>query len=706
MMITDSMNILIVDDNKNNLFTLRNLILEYIEATILEADSGIMALSILAKHTIDLIIMDVQMPEMDGFETAQMIRQRKKTQHIPIVFLTAAYKAKEFEQQGYSLGAADYLTKPIDAPQLISRIKIYLRFIQQERQYNRLLEQKVQERTAALLETNRQLEHEIKEREKIEKALQEAKNSAEEANHSKSQFLANMSHELRTPLNAIIGYSEMLRDEAEDGEHYQYLADLKKIQSAGQHLLSLINDILDLSKIEAGKMGVFSETFELDALIDEVVNTSQPLIEKKHNQFFIERPSNLGKLHADRLKLSQVLLNLLSNAAKFTDCGKITLKIEQKIKEEQDWICFHVSDNGIGMTIEQQKKLFKPFTQADSSTTRRYGGTGLGLTISKQFSEMMQGSINVQSEFGHGSTFSVSIPVFAKTLTPVEIKTQVLPAVEETVHSETRILAERVVLVIDDDLAVGEKFRQDLTDLGYAVAIATTAEDGLKMARKLSPDVILLDVTMSNANGWNLLARLKNDNTLKEIPIIMLQVDAEAELGVALSAVEQLIKPIHLKDLQRLLEKYHLPSMFPKYVLVVDDDEVMQESLTLLLEKEGWHALRANNGREALTLLEATENPPNIIITDLNMPVMDGFTLVENLQQHARWRNIPTIVLTAMQLTQAQHVRLNKVVQTIFTKEAYEHQTLVQHLHQLISAKPLTEKEVTNRQQAAFMQLL
>lgn len=421
--------ILIVDDNKNNLFTLRTLINEHIQANIIEANSGQSALDILLLKQVDLIILDVQMPDMDGFETAKLIRSFKKTRHIPIVFLTAAYKSAEFQQQGFAAGAADYLTKPIDAPQLISRINTYLRFIEQERRHHAELEQKVQERTAELLAMRNQLEERVKERtaelneinlqlkeeieirKKTELAFKKAKEAAEQANLAKSQFLANMSHELRTPLNAIIGYSEILFEEIKDQPDNTYSNDLLKIIQAARHLLAMINDVLDLSKIEAGKMQIHAETFQLAEIVSETVNTVSPLVTKNQNVLQVIWQGREGLVHSDMTKIRQILLNLLGNASKFTDHGVIQLRvgIEDDTKG-MSWVRFQVKDSGIGISPEQQAKLFQPFSQADPSTTRKYGGTGLGLAITQHFVDMLGGYLTLESNLGEGSTFTVLLP--------------------------------------------------------------------------------------------------------------------------------------------------------------------------------------------------------------------------------------------------------------------------------------------------------
>ncbi len=423
--------ILIVDDNPNNLFTLRALLSEHLSGIqITEANSGQEALRLLLSEPIDLILLDVQMPEMDGFETATLILSFKHTAHIPIVFLSAAYKSEEFQRKGFEVGATDYLTKPIDTPQLISRVRLYLRFIAQERQHHLELEQKVAERTHALQEARDELEIRVIERTQklraANEALEQAKDIAEQASVSKSRFLANMSHELRTPLNAIIGYSEMLLDDAMDeadergiavGE-IERCADIKRILHSGKHLLELINGVLDISKIEAGRMTVFYENFNVVDLIDDLVSTIYPIAEKNNNQLDMQCDNNMSEMHSDLTKVRQILLNLLSNACKFTHEGSVSIYAQPHQEGSEDFILFRIRDTGIGLDDEQKAKIFEPFTQADVSTTRKYGGTGLGLTITKYFTQLLGGHIAIESTPKQGSTFAIYLPVQAP---PVEV---------------------------------------------------------------------------------------------------------------------------------------------------------------------------------------------------------------------------------------------------------------------------------------------
>lgn len=682
----ETINILIVDDSKNNLFTLHTLINEYIDAIVLEADSGADALKILLREPIDLILLDVQMPEMDGFETARAIRSRKKTQHIPIVFLTAAYKAEEFKQRGFDIGAVDYLTKPIDPPQLISRIKTYLRFIEQDRLHNQELERKVQERTVELIKARNELERRVAERtaelvvskEKAEQAQQ----IAETASRAKSQFLANMSHELRTPLNAILGYCEMMMDEAQESQQEDFLPDLEKIQSAGKHLLGLINDVLDISKIEAGKMQLSIETFELDRVFDDLIDIAQSLAEKKSNALVVKRPVSLGQMHTDMHKLRQMFLNLLSNAAKFTEQG--TIRIE--LKRESERLILSVADNGIGMTQEQLKKLFQPFTQADSSTTRRYGGTGLGLAITKEFSQMMGGSITVESEFGQGSLFTISLPTYLENSPK-----------EKEVKNQEILTGEGIVLILSEENSVREVLKKDLSHLGYSVATAVSGKEGLRLAKKLSPDAILLDVQMNNMEGWKTVSALKSDSLLSHIPVIMITMEEQATKGYALGATDCITKPLSPDKLANILEKYHIRDNLRNLVMVVDDEEFVRKAMSALLETKGWRVFQAENGQIALENLDDTK--PALILLDLKMPVMDGFEFVKRLQENEKWRSTPIVVLTARHLSAEEQAQLNNYVETIFSKESYEKDELILHIHKLISTSS-REREAQNNEES------
>jgi len=434
MSVFNNFSILIVDDNPNNLFTLRALLSEHLAGIqIIEAQSGQEALRLLLIHPIDLILLDVQMPEMDGFETAELILSLKQTAHIPIVFLSAAYKSEEFQRKGFEVGAADYLTKPIDTPQLISKVRLYLRFIAQEHQHNLQLEQKVAERTQELQKARDELEQRVIERtqalQTANEQLMQAKDVAEQANLSKSRFLANMSHELRTPLNAIIGYSEMLLEEAMDEaddrglelDDIERSTDIERILLSGKHLLDLINGVLDISKIEAGRMTVFYETFNVVDLLEDIISTVYPMVEKNNNQLEMHCMQCDGQaieMHSDMTKVRQVLMNLLSNACKFTHDGSVSIYVDIHQENNEDFILFRIQDTGIGLDDDQKAKIFEPFTQADVSTTRKYGGTGLGLAITKYFTQLLGGHVEVESALDEGSIFKVYFPIQAP---PVEV---------------------------------------------------------------------------------------------------------------------------------------------------------------------------------------------------------------------------------------------------------------------------------------------
>jgi GAF domain-containing protein/DNA-binding response OmpR family regulator/HAMP domain-containing protein len=530
----------------------------------------------------------------------------------------------------------------------------------------------VQYQVLALRDGGRMLTYfDITELKRREAQLAELVDKLEVASQHKSQFVANMSHELRTPLNAIIGYSEMLQEEAEDIGQEGFLPDLKNIHAAGKHLLGLINDILDLSKIEAGKMELFLESFEIPGLVRDVVATIQPLVEKNGNTLEVDCSNDLSSMHADLTKVRQALFNLLSNACKFTKQGTIALEVTQEARNGKPWILFRVRDTGIGMTSEQMGRLFQAFTQADASTTRQFGGTGLGLAISRKFCQMMGGDITVESVYGKGSTFTIQLPAEVPSDKPAEgPELEKLPARAVPVDAPT-------VLVIDDDPAVRDLMQRMLSKEGLRVTSAVDGKEGLRLAKELHPDAITLDVLMPGMDGWAVLTALKADSALSEIPVIMVTIADEKQVGYALGVKEYLTKPVDWKRLTAILQEYKRTDR-PCHVLIVEDDARTRKMLRARLEKQGWPVSEAENGRIGLERM--AEKLPDLILLDLMMPEMDGFQFVDQLRKNIQWRDIPIIIVTAKDLTEQDRQRLNGYVEGVLQKGAYDSEQLLREV--------------------------
>jgi adenylate cyclase len=490
--------------------------------------------------------------------------------------------------------------------------------------------------------------------------LEVARDAADQASRTKSSFLANMSHELRTPLNAIIGVTEILQEDARELNHEDQIEPLDRIQRAARHLLALINDILDLSKIEAGKMELVLESFPIGAMIDDVTQTVEPIASKNGNRIVADYPAAIGSMHADQMRVRQTLMNLVSNASKFTSNGTVTVSASRRPTGEGERIEFVVADTGIGMTREQVAKLFQEFSQADSSTTRKYGGTGLGLAISRRFCQMMGGDISVESESGQGSRFIVALPArVGDADAPARAAEPARPRSAAPLPG-----AAPLVLVVDDDRTVREVIGRYLERDGFAFAEAEGGREALRLARELKPAAITLDIAMPDLDGWTVLAAIKGDPMLCDIPVVLVTIVDEKNRGFSLGASEYLVKPVDRDTLVGVLRRLSAPPGEP--ILVVDDEESSRSSLRLALEQAGWAVEEADNGRVALARLE--EARPSAILLDLMMPEMDGFEFLDKIRHHEKWRAIPVVVITARDITAEDRARLNGRIESIVQK--------------------------------------
>jgi signal transduction histidine kinase/DNA-binding response OmpR family regulator len=534
------------------------------------------------------------------------------------------------------------------------------RLYEQLELHTHTLEQRVKERTAELAQ-----------------AVEEAK----EANAAKSRFLANMSHELRTPLNAIIGYSEMLQEEAEDLGQAVFIPDLQRINAAGKHLLALISDILDLSKIEAGRLELYLERFDIGEMIKEIVGTSEPLVKKKSNVLEVLSPPGLGFMFADLTRVRQCLFNLISNAAKFTENGSIKFRVARDTRDGSDWIIFAVSDTGIGMNEEQIGKLFRPFSQADLATTRKFGGTGLGLAITRHFCRMMGGEIQVDSEPGKGSRFTILLPAEVVGTGPAQDGAfRQRPA--------AGIVAEgppgaSTVLVIDDDPSACDMLCRVFREAGFRVACATDGARGLQLARELLPEAITLDVIMPGIDGWAVLSSLKADPITASIPVFMVTISQDMEKGYSLGATEYLSKPVEKSKLLALVRNCRRDDPAP--ILIVEDDPSMRKLVRTILQKEGYAVREAENGLAGLQRIE--EEIPQLIILDLMMPEMNGFEMLAEMRRDVRLPAIPTIVVTSKDLSPEERNLLNGHVEKVLRKGSLGRAQLLKEIEGRVTAR-------------------
>jgi signal transduction histidine kinase/CheY-like chemotaxis protein len=478
----------------------------------------------------------------------------------------------------------------------------------------------------------------------LSKDLEIARDEAKEASEAKSKFLANMSHELRTPLNGIIGYADLLLEECEDEGNELMAEDLTKITQSGSHLLSIINDILDMSKIEAGKMELFVSEFNISDLVEQIKNISQSLAAKNNNQIFYEVEEGLSSMKGDETRLRQCVVNLISNAVKFTENGSINVRVESDKKSDEGLI-ISVSDTGIGMTEEQLKKIFEDFTQADEETTAKFGGTGLGLAITRNLVTMMQGTVGVESKLDQGSTFNILIPRFLEP--------------KETISEEIVGESGPLVLIVDDDLNIHDLATRILIQNGYRTISATDGKRGIEIAREKAPSLILLDIMMPEKDGWEVLKDLRNDAELSNIPVLVTSVLEEQKTAEALGARAYVSKPIDKKQLLETLKSLEIGSK--SKILIIDDDPDVRELVTRMLQTEGIESIEAKNGQEGLEMLN---QEPDLIILDLEMPVMNGFEFLEKTTTA-----IPIIIFSGLELSKQDVEGLQSQTLGLITKD-------------------------------------
>jgi signal transduction histidine kinase/DNA-binding response OmpR family regulator/HAMP domain-containing protein len=494
----------------------------------------------------------------------------------------------------------------------------------------------------------------------------------EKAYRVKSDFLSSMSHELRTPLNSIIGFSSVLLGPTGDPVTPDQRMALGKVLKNGQHLLQLINDILDLSKVESGRMTLSVESDDAVSVVSSCTMIVEPLIKQKGLQLTQDIQPNLPTLMTDIVKIRQIIVNLLSNAAKFTEKGEINIKV----RENSGLISFSVKDSGIGIEKKNFNLVFEEFQQVDNSSTRKYKGTGLGLPIARKLARLLGGDLTVDSEYGKGSTFTLTIPpalsqqseagspkILPKKqeLTPQPIASR--PAQKGTVATAGGVQ----ILCIDDDPDVIEILRKYLVPEGYSVVGALSGDEGIEMAAKTKPALITLDIMMPKKDGWQVLRELKSNSATKDIPVVIHSVVDNKPLAVSLGAADVITKPTEPKRLLTLVKEYCRTA--DQFILIVDDHEDFALAFKALLSQDGFNVKVATGGREALDVLKSST--PALILLDLVMPGMDGFEVVQQLQEHEQWRKIPVVILSGKELTEEDQQRLDTHIAQFLKKDAF-----------------------------------
>jgi len=637
----DDVKILAVDDREENLITIQ-AILDDLDVSIITASSGNEALSLCLKHSFALILMDVQMPEMDGFETAELLRGSAKTKHIPIIFVTAINKEKKHIFHGYNTGAVDYLFKPIEPEVLLSKVRVFVDLFEQKLALQKLTG-KLEKTISELILSKKQLKH------KTELAIQASK--------TKSEFLANMSHEIRTPLNGIIGMSDLILMEKSSETVKNHSKDIKL---SGESLLEIINEILDISKIEANKLELEEVEFDIRLVINNMIRTISSKSYEKGIDLICDIDRNIPyKMVGDPVRIRQIIFNVLGNAIKFTENGEVGLEL--KLNNKNDKIAsidFRVYDTGIGIPEDKIETIFKPFQQADGSTTRKFGGTGLGLAISLKLIEKMGSQISVVSKVGKGSefTFTIELP-FTEEFTPsglVEIE---------------NFEGNNNVLIVESNSSVNKVLSKHLREIGFRTSSVNKGKRALELFRNSIEEnnpynILMIDYDLEIMNGLEVIELIKQEYPEKQHPKFLIMSNSDW-VNMNLHKKEKniyvirkpLLDEMLIKKLNKMLdttnytrkkEVFKEPIItYNANILLAEDNPINSRLAVALFNRKGWNVDVAENGEIAYKMY--VEKDYDVVFMDVQMPIMDGFQstkLIREFEQNTQ-KHTPIIAMTA-----------------------------------------------------------
>ena len=711
-------NLLLVDDVPQNLTALES-ILDDLDCNIFKATSANEALRLVLHHDFALLLLDVQMPDMNGFELAELLRGRQETRQIPLIFVTAISKEQKYVFRGYEIGAVDYLFKPIEPDILRSKIRVFLELYKQR--------QVVEQQAHALEKKMQALENEIKERERVEEELQKHQDQLEElvkartveltsatealrklnqelqeASRHKTDFLANMSHELRTPLNAMIGYTSLTLNALKKDLPSEHLENLMKAERSARALLQLINDVLDFSKIEAGRTEVFVEELDLSEILEDLLITAEGLLVDKSLELQTDIEADLPEVLSDYTKVKQILNNLIGNAIKFTNEGYVAVRAKkletgnsklehQSLRDEYDNAPYPVSnlqspvcvrveveDTGSGIPRDKLDNIFESFRQIDGSIKKKFGGTGLGLAITKRLCELLHIDIGVQSEEHKGTMFWLHIPGAFQAKNSEEIQqpsTDVteLAGLAPTLQTDTKTS----VLCFCDPERIAS-LKPHFQDLPIEFQTVETLAECVEIMHSQSVWAVLVNPEKLSAEEMTIL---KQEFAIRGIPVIMHSPSFDTS-DQPEGRLEFFTGSLDKANMMEALFK--ITRMQKGDILVIDDEVEARELYGMVLSQAGYTLHFARSGKEALSIL-SEQRLPQAIILDLMMPGMDGFQVLERIQNHKAWKKTPVIVITAQTLSTQQRRLLDKGSQLLLEKGRFSITHLSEHIQSVLT---------------------